>query len=446
MGSYTAILGLGKTGLSYVRYLAGQGKPFVIMDTRLEPPGLAALHQELPEARVHLGSFDEKLLAGAEEILISPGIGLQEPAVHKQLLAGKPIIGDIELFARAAKAPIAAITGSNGKSTVTTLLGEMVKQAGLRVQVAGNIGLPVLEVLQQPTPDWYVLELSSFQLETTTSLKPHTATILNITEDHMDRYASFADYKAAKQRIYTNCRHVVYNRQDLHTRPDNNDSQNPLLSFGIDIPPVGEFGLLQDERQIWLAKGQEKLIAAHEIKLIGKHNWANALAAFAMGDAMGLPMEAMLNAIRQFTGLPHRCEWVAEKQNIQWYNDSKATNVGAAIAAIEGLGQTISGKLIVLAGGVGKEADFTPLRQSLANYARVVVLFGIDAPQIAAIIPPGVVQVKAEDMQIAVKVAADCAQPGDAVLLAPACASFDMFNNFEHRGEVFKSLVGAMLA
>ena len=445
MGLYTVVLGLGKTGLSCVRYLIRQGKSVVAMDSREQPPELAALRQEFPRVPVYLGAFAEAILAKADEILVSPGISLQEPAIQQQLLAGKPIIGDIELFARAAKAPIVAITGSNGKSTVTTLLGEMVKQAGLQVHVAGNIGLPVLDTLQQPTPDWYVLELSSFQLETTTSLRTAAATILNITEDHMDRYANFAAYKAAKQRIYRDCNRIVYNRQDAHTQPEPKVTAH-CISFGIDESTVEhQYGLLYEQEQLWLAKGREKLLAVSQLKLMGKHNWANALAALGLGEAMGLPLAAMLVTLKQFHGLAHRCEWVGEMQDVQWYNDSKATNVGAAIAAIEGLGQIISGKLIVLAGGVGKEADFSPLRKPLADYARAIVLFGVDAPEIAKIIPSTVLQVKANDMSEAITIAQQQAKAGDAVLLAPACASFDMFNNFEHRGEIFKTLVRSKL-
>lgn len=441
MGSHTVVLGLGETGLSCIRYLIRQGKAVIAMDSRKLPPQLAALRQAFPTVPVYLGEFAEEVLAAADEILVSPGISLQESAIHQQLLTGKPVVGDIELFARAAKAPIVAITGSNGKSTVTTLLGEMVKQAGLRVQVAGNIGLPVLDTLQQDVPDWYVLELSSFQLETTNSLNSIAATILNLTEDHMDRYANFTAYKAAKQRIYGHCKHKVYNRQDSHSQPEANIVVNSI-SFGLDEPTAeNQYGLLYAQNQAWLAKGQERLLAVSQLKLIGKHNWANALAALALGEAMGLPLAARLATLTQFQGLAHRCEWVINRHGVQWYNDSKATNVGAAIAAIEGLGQTISGKLIVLAGGAGKEADFSPLGQAFADYARAVILFGIDAPEIAKIIPSSVLQIKVNDMSEAIAIAKQQAQSGDAVLLAPACASFDMFNNFEHRGEVFKSLV-----
>lgn len=441
----TVILGLGKTGLSCARFLARQAKPFLLMDDRQNPPAFIELQREFPEVPVHLGAFDEQILEQAQEIIVSPGISLQQPAIHKQVLAGKSVLGDIELFARCAPAPVVAITGSNGKSTVTTLLGAMVKQAGLAVQVAGNIGMPVLDVLQQPKPDWYVLELSSFQLETTTSLQPYAATILNVTEDHMDRYDSFADYKNAKQRIYNNCQHIIYNREDIHTQPEfSHPSKTTLdMSFGLNQPIANQFGIIIDHDRAWLTKGSEKLLNVKQLRIIGKHNWANALAALALGDAMELPLPAMLEALTAFNGLPHRCEWVGERQGVQWYNDSKATNVGAANAAIEGLGQIISGKLIVLAGGVGKDADFMPLQQPLAKHARAVLLFGVDAPQIAKVIPANVKLLNVQTMQQAIQQAAQLAQPGDAVLLAPACASFDMFDNFEHRGEMFKQEVQA---
>lgn len=443
VASFTAILGLGKTGMSYARYLAQQAKPFIVMDSRQEPPELTTFRQEFPHTPVYRGPFDNTMLEQADEILISPGIALQEPAISRQIVAGKSVMGDVELFARVAKAPITAITGSNGKSTVTTLLGNMVVEAGLKVQVAGNIGLPVLDVLAQPVPDWYIVELSSFQLETTKSLQPYAAIILNITEDHMDRYATFADYKQAKHRIFNQCQYQVYNRQDKHTQPA--DTTVDAISFGLDKPQAGTFGIVEYQQQLWLAKAEQLLIPTRELRLVGKHNWANALAALALGDAMQLPMAAMLTALKKFGGLAHRCEWVAEKNSVHWYNDSKATNVGAAIAAIEGLGQTLTGKLLVLAGGVGKEADFSPLSQLLAKYARAIILFGLDAAKLGKIVPASVSQFQVQTMEDAVQIATQYAQAGDAVLLAPACASFDMFNNFEHRGDVFKALVKSSL-
>jgi UDP-N-acetylmuramoylalanine--D-glutamate ligase len=440
--AYKVIVGLGKTGLSCARYLAGKGQPFIVMDSRHEPPSLAEFRQEFPTIPCHLGGFDADILAQAAEIILSPGVALDEPAIQREIEKGKAVVGDIELFAREAKAPIVAITGSNGKSTVVSLLGQMVRQAGKQVQVAGNIGLPVLEALQQ-VPDWYVLELSSFQLETTYSLQAFAASILNISEDHMDRYADLAAYTTAKQRIYRASKHLVYNRHDSHTFPGNAGSAK-LLSFGLDKPSVEQFGLLQEGSHTWLAKGDEKWLRCSELRIIGKHNWANALAALALGYCMDLPREAMLQTLREFPGLPHRCEWLTERQAVAWYNDSKATNVGAALAAIEGLGQTIEGKLVLIAGGVGKEADFSPLTAALGQYVKAVILIGQDAAQIAKVIPPHVLHFNASSLEQAVSIAEQQAKSQDAVLLAPACASFDMFSNFEHRGAVFKSLVRSL--
>lgn len=434
------IVGLGKTGLSCVRYCVQQGIPAAVVDTRDNPPGLAELRTLWPQVPIVLGGLSAKVLMQASEIILSPGVALQEPAIAACLQQGIPVIGDIEIFARAARAPIVAITGSNAKSTVTTLVGLMAENAGLHVLVGGNIGTPALELLAMPVPDVYVLELSSFQLETTHSLHAAAAAILNICEDHMDRYATLQHYIAAKQRIYQQAKHVIWNRDDLQTQPPFSTIHNQL-TFGLQRPDAHQFGIITDGQQHWLAQGAERLLNVADLRIKGRHNWANALAALALGSAVGLMMPAMLKTLREFSGLPHRCAWVAEKNQVQWYNDSKGTNVGSTVAAINGLAATIRGKIILIAGGDGKNADFSDLSAPVAQYVRAAILLGRDAPRLGAALQT-VTEVKyVNDLYAAVAVAAQVAQAGDIVLLSPACSSLDMFRNYEHRGDVFVAAV-----
>ena len=445
-GKERVIVGLGKTGLSCARYLHRLGLPCKIMDTRSNPPGAAECRQQFPDVPLHTGGFNESWLMAADELVISPGIALAEPAIARAIANGARAIGDIELFCRALCAstkPLLAITGSNGKSTVTTLVGEMVRAAGLNPGVGGNIGIPVLDLLEDQSIDVYVLELSSFQLETTYSLQATAATVLNISPDHMDRYATLADYCLAKQRIYLGCHTAVVNRDDAMTLPRQSPQQT--VSFGSDQPGPGQMGLLTDGEGTWLSSGSDKLINTAELRLKGRHNQLNALAALALGQTVGLDMAAMLTALRRFTGLPHRCQWLAEHDGIVWFNDSKATNVGAAIAAIDGLGAELDGKVIVIAGGDGKGADFSDLRPTLVRYASHLVLLGRDGPVMAQALAGSVPVHQCAGLEQAVALAARLAQPGDAVLLAPACASLDMFNSFEHRGERFAELVNGLL-
>jgi UDP-N-acetylmuramoylalanine--D-glutamate ligase len=442
------VVGLGKTGLSCVRFLKSRGYPVAVNDTRENPPGLAELTAEFPDVQVSLGRLDESLLLSAREIVASPGISVQEPElVSARLNAGIPIIGDIEIFCREVKAPIVAITGSNAKSTVTTLVGLMAKNAGIDVGVGGNLGLPVLDMLrEQGEQALYVLELSSFQLETTHSLRAAVAVVLNMSEDHMDRYTSMRDYHAAKHRIFRNCQRFVTNRDDALTRPLIADS-TPNVSFGLNAPDLNQFGVLMEGGEKWLARGREKLLPDSAMKIRGDHNVANALAALALGEAVNLPMPVMLQTLREFAGLPHRCELVAEKDGVAWYNDSKGTNVGSTLAAINGLGNAVKGKLILIAGGVGKGQDFTPLSAPLVKYAKALVLIGEDGPKIEAAVADAVQKVRATTLRDAIEKSRALAADGDAVVLSPACASFDMFKNYEDRGQQFvatvKDVVGA---
>ena len=436
------IVGLGKTGLSCARYLSQQGLPFVMMDTRENPPGVMAFRERFPEVPLHLGGFNEHWLMAADELVVSPGISLAEPAIVQAIEHGANAIGDIELFCRAVEKPVIAITGSNGKSTVTTLIGEMVRQAGLNVAVGGNIGTPVLDLLGDDSVDIYVLELSSFQLETTHSLRAAAATVLNISADHMDRYPTLVDYHRAKQRIYRGCATAVFNRDDPLTTPLLPVTAG-AITFTSHAPDLGQFGLLTDDEGVWLSQGIRKLINTRHLKLKGRHNFTNALAALALGDAVGLEVNAMLTALRTFPGLPHRCQWLGEFQGVNWFNDSKATNVGAAVAAIEGLGEGMNdpAKIVLIAGGEGKGAAFDGLQPAVARFVSHVVLIGRDGADIARAVQGSATVHWADTLAIAVKQAAALSCSGDAVLLAPACASFDMFASFEQRGEAFIRLV-----
>src|SRR5574344_177038 len=429
------VVGLGNTGLSLVRFLARQGVAVAAVDTREQPPELAHIREEFPQVQLHCGSLDTPLLAQAQTLYVSPGLALATPQIQREIERGVQISGDVDLFLQHAKAPVIAITGSNAKSTVTTLVGLMAAQAGLKVGVGGNIGTPALELLEQPA-DLYVLELSSFQLETINHLQPKAATCLNISADHLDRYRDLQHYTEVKLQVYAQAEWAVINRDDAAAQPE--ALTGKTLSFGMSEPQNDhEFGL----RDGWLALGSEHLLPVGKLKIPGKHNQANALAALALGTAAGLPMPAMLDALQAFTGLPHRCQWIANKQGVNWYNDSKATNIGATLAAIEGLASDNS-KLVLIAGGDGKGADFTELTEAVSQHCRALVLLGRDADLIRdALAATGVPAVKVATLDAAVATAADLAQAGDSVLLASACASLDMFKNFEQRGELFVAAV-----
>jgi len=440
---FRIVVGLGKSGMSLVRYLARQGVRFAVVDTRANPPELSTLREQFPQVEVRCGELDAEFLGRASELLISPGLAVATPALQEAAQRGAKLSGDIDLFARAAKAPIIAITGSNAKSTVTTLVGEMAAAAGRNVAVGGNLGTPALDLLADDV-ELYVIELSSFQLETTELLNAEVATCLNVSEDHMDRYADLPAYHLAKHRVFRGARQVVVNRDDPLSRPMIAD-QVPCWSFGLGKPDFKRFGLLEENGEKCLAYQFEALLPVRELKVRGAHNYSNALAALALGQAVGLPMAAMLDTLKGFTGLPHRCQWVGERAGVSYYDDSKATNVGAALAAIEGLGEDIAGKLVLIAGGDGKGADFSSLRKPVAAQCRTVVLLGRDADKLAAVLDGAVDIVRVDSLQAAVEQAASIAQPGDAVLLSPACASLDMFKNFEERGRLFAQAVEALV-
>ncbi len=432
---FRIVVGLGKSGMSLVRFLARQGVRFAVADTRENPPELATLRAQYPGVEVRCGELDVDFLSRASELYVSPGLALATPALQEAAKRGVKLSGDIELFARYAKAPIVAISGSNAKSTVTTLVGEMALAAGRKVAVGGNLGTPALDLLADDI-DLYVMELSSFQLETTDRLNAEVATVLNVSEDHMDRYPDMQAYHLAKHRIFRGARQVVVNRGDALSRPLVAD-QLPCWTFGLNKPDFKGFGLVEEDGEKYLAFQFDKLLPVRELKIRGAHNQANALAALALGHAVGLPMEPMLETLKTFTGLAHRCQWVRERNGVAYYDDSKATNVGAALAAIEGLGADIDGKLVLIAGGDGKGADFSSMREPVARFCRAVVLLGRDAEQIAAVLGDALPLVRVRTLDEAVSRSAELAQEGDAVLLSPACASLDMFKNFEERGRLF---------
>ncbi len=434
----TLVVGLGKSGLSCVDFLLAHGVPVAVTDSRAAPPGLARLQDEHGAVRVVSGSFDVGLFQWAQRLVVSPGVCVEQPLIVAARERGVEVLGDIELFARFARAPVIAITGSNGKSTVTELLGRMARNAGRDVRVGGNIGIPALELLQATEPDVYVLELSSFQLETTFSLNAAAAVVLNVSADHMDRYRDMAHYASAKQRVYRGDGLMVINRDDSLVRDMAQTGRS--ISFGLHTPGAGQFGVIEYEGDSWLARGDDPLMPVAELRMAGEHNRANALAALALGEALSLPMAGMLDSLRQFPGLPHRTQWVAEHHGVRWYNDSKGTNVGATLAAIEGL----PGPLVLIAGGRGKGADFTPLHAAISNKVSAVVLLGEDADEIEAALRGAVPILHARDMADAVQRAASVAQVGDTVLLSPACASFDMFAGFEAHGDAFMTAVSAL--
>jgi UDP-N-acetylmuramoylalanine--D-glutamate ligase len=435
----TLIVGLGATGLSCARFLARQGVQVAVADSRSEPPGLDALNTEYPDIAVFLGPFDDRLFDSADRLVVSPGVPVATPQIDAARQRGVPVIGDIELFVRAAQAPVVAITGSNGKSTVTTLLGEMARASGIRVAVGGNLGTPALDLLDDSV-ELYVLELSSFQLETTDSLQAAVATVLNVSPDHMDRYANVGAYAAAKERVMQGAGVGVYNADDPIVAAMGGADDGWYFTLG-ESQNDKMFGVCPIDGEDYLCRGEQPLLAAEELRIPGLHNRANALSALAMGTALGFDLGVMLEVLRSFRGLPHRTEYVAEVNAVRWYNDSKGTNVGASVAALEGLHRADETRTVLIAGGDCKGADFSALTPVLSTCARAVVLIGRDAASVAAVIPDSMQHVVAADMDEAVARAAEMALPGDRVLLSPACASFDMFSGYAQRGDRFMQAV-----
>ncbi|GMR18545.1 MAG: UDP-N-acetylmuramoyl-L-alanine--D-glutamate ligase [Gammaproteobacteria bacterium] len=439
----TLVVGLGKTGLSCVRYLRSRGEAVTVVDSRDIPPKLSELKNEFPEVEVRTGSFDESLFRNSDRLVVSPGVSVNEAAVVKARNSGKEIIGDIELFSQAATSPVIAITGSNGKSTVTTLVGKMCEAGGMQTAVGGNIGEPALSLLLGPDPEpaVYVLELSSFQLETVHSLNARAAVVLNISPDHMDRYDDLSRYVTAKQNIFSGNGTLVLNRDDARVMEMDRDNRQRVY-FGLAKPESQNcYGIASHNGQAWIFRADHPVMPVAEVQLIGQHNIANVMAAMALAETMSIPFELMRETVKEFKGLSHRTEIVANYGDILWINDSKATNVGATTSALEGIERPV----VLIAGGQSKNADFSVLRDAVVNKVHTLVLIGEDARKIASELENNLPLFYANNMEVAVRLANDHARAGDAVLLSPACASFDMFEGFEHRGDVFTHAVKALL-
>lgn len=432
------VVGLGKTGLSLARYLTKRNLPFVVFDTRPAVAPRAEFEATFPGVAVFLEHFPQEYEQRVHTVLVSPGVSLDEICLQRARARGIPIYGDIELFAQAVNQPVIAITGTNGKSTVTTLVGEMARAAGYCVAVGGNLGTPVLDLLDDATPyDWWVLELSSFQLEVTCSLAPRVASILNVSPDHLDRHGTLAQYTEAKRRIYQNAQATVYSREDAATV-----AILPGVNFGLDNPGQSKnWGIAEQDGRLFLAHGTACLVAVDELKIKGRHNWKNALAAAAIAHEAGFELAAIISVLKAFPGLPHRCQWVRTWDGIDFINDSKGTNIGATCSALEGIGADLAGKIVLIAGGMGKGADFSILRQPIAAAVRTLVLIGEDADKLEAVLSDLVPVIRCSSLEAAVAQAKLCAKPQDVVLLSPACASLDMFRDFNHRGDVFVQAV-----
>ena len=442
-GGLKVVAGLGISGVAAVNFLHEHGYRVAVTDSRKTPPG----HDQIPsDVQTSFGQLDQELLLQAEEIVISPGLDPQLPEIQAAIAQGIAVVSEIQILRRFTDKPIMAITGSNAKSTVTTLIGLMAKDAGVKVAVGGNLGRPALD-LTKDDPELYILELSSFQLETTSNLHAEVAVILNMSEDHLDRHGDMMGYHTAKHRIFQGVKKVVYNRDDSLTRPLVPDA-TPMQSFGLNAPDMNQYGILKEnDGTMWLARGRERILKSSEMYIQGTHNVANALACLALGEAIGLPLASMLETLKTFKGLEHRCEFVKDVQGVRYYNDSKGTNIGATLAAIDGLGAAIEpqqGKVAIILGGQGKGQDFTALRDALSKYAKLAVLIGEDRAVIEKAIAGTTTLLHAASLQEAVELCQQHTQAHDVVLLSPACASFDMFKGYSERGHQFVECVNTL--
>lgn len=406
-----------------------------MMDSREAPPDCESLHEEFSGEQLIFGGLDQAVLLAADEIWLSPGVALSTEEIRHAAKQGVLVRGDIDVFAEHARAPIVAITGSNGKSTVTTLLGEMARLNGTRVAVGGNLGVPALDLLDDSV-ELYVLELSSFQLETTTNLNAKAVALLNISEDHMDRYPSRMAYLQAKQRIFQGAKKVVVNDDEPLSQPLAREGMQ-IFHYGLSGQDLDKFGLSENQGTRYIVKSYDQLIPLDEVALKGRHNISNALAALSLGSAVGLRMEAMLAALKSFTGLPHRCQSVRSLNGVHYINDSKGTNTGATVVAINSFGEQADGQVVLLAGGEAKGADLSALQAPMKRYGKVALLYGRDKSLLLDALKPVVQAELTDTLHDAVQRAHAIAEQGDIVLFSPACASFDMFDNFQQRGDVF---------
>lgn len=446
MPSLFLVVGLGQTGQSIARWLERKAQPYVILDTRPSSTALLQTALGLNAQSVFFERLPEAVWPTISEVICSPGIALSEPNVSRARLLNLPVYGDIECLCQDIQAPIVAITGTNGKSTVTSLVGEITKAHGYLSAVAGNIGAPVLDSLNDGNDyNLWVLELSSYQLEYTKNLSPRAATLLNISPDHLDRHETLENYRNAKQTIYQHCAYAIYNRDDAATKPKLHRSHAQLLSFGLSLPEdAHDFGLLTCNNECYLAQGSVPFLNVKSLKIQGRHNWLNALAASALAHQLDISLETIATVLENYRGLVHRSEWLRNVGGIDWINDSKGTNIGATIAALNGIGPAIKGKVILLVGGVGKGSDYTALIPSVTAYVRLIITFGQDKDKITSALRTAAPCCDAKDLNEATALAQKNAVNGDTVLLSPACASFDMFKDFNHRGEVFRQLVNAL--
>lgn len=434
----TVVVGLGKTGFACARYLSAQGIPYAVTDDRNEPPMLNDMQATFPDVLLCLGGFDASLLMNADRLLLSPGVSLQEDVIVRAIESGVEVYGDIELFCQNTTVPVIAITGTNGKSTVTTLVAEMLRAADLNVVEGGNLGTPALDLLSNNTPDVYVLELSSFQLETVTSLNAIASVVLNIAPDHEDRYEDLAEYARAKERIYDGSGTLIINLDDAAVASMAKE-QRTCVGFTLSDPLSEDYGVRVYGDVRWIVRGKNKLIPVHALHMKGEHNIANAMAAMALVETLNCPLSAMLSVLRSFSSLEHRCQWVAEHAHVKWVNDSKSTNVAASCAAIQGLAKDEN--MVLIAGGDGKGADFSELEEVAAGRLKAAIVLGQDGDKIEQVLVNVVPVHVVDNMEMAVWAAVKIAKDGDIVLLSPACASFDMFENYQARGNAFVAAV-----
>ncbi len=437
----TVVIGLGETGLSVAKHLSEQGIAFLMCDTRANPPQLSTFKRRFPNTEIQLGKLVEGAFTKTAQIIVSPGIDINQDVIREAVAANEcECIGDIELFARSTTKPIVAITGSNGKSTVTSLLAEMARSANVNAYAGGNLGPPALDLLNHSDAELFVLELSSFQLESTQSLQPEVSVVLNISPDHLDRHGDVGSYAQIKEHIYTNAKSSVINRNDEYV--SRMKTAGEVISFALDQPSEGQFGVRKENECSYLAFGDEHLLPVSELALQGESGILNSLAALAVGYALNLPMQPMLDKLKDFKGLPHRLALVAERDGVFWFNDSKGTNIGATISSLRSLNKNI----ILIAGGVFKGGDLAQLKKAVAKHAKHVILLGQDAN----VLQQGIEGVSSIDvansMNEAVQIALKISITGDQVLLSPACASFDMYKNYIERGCDFENCVKDLLS
>jgi len=434
----TVIVGLGETGLSVAKYFHSQRRPFVIVDSRSNPPQLHTFKKQFPEVAVNLGEFSNESFKFAKELIVSPGVDVGNSYIQSAIRFGANCNGDIELFAISTQKPIVAITGSNGKSTVTSLVAQMAISSNVRAYAGGNLSPPALELLKYEDAQLFVLELSSFQLETTCSLKSQVSAVLNISPDHLDRHGNVESYTRIKEKIYEGAKFSVVNRNDPFV--SSMKTSGEVIKFGLDKPVDGEFGLIQNSDEIFLAKGSEQLLVTRKLAIYGESGILNSLAALAIGEALGLPMGKMLETLTKFKGLPHRFYLVRKLRGVSWFNDSKGTNIGATISSL----QSLKNNIILLAGGVFKGGDLDLLKSAVSEHVKHVILFGQDANVFKKALDGAAEIQTAKSMHDAVCIANKISKEGDNVLLSPACASFDMYENYIERGKDFESCIKAL--